>query len=154
MEMPPLNDRWESIDYESTSILVNGSNFYSMVIQGYIGCIITFALRAKFITIPRKNYENELKTNEKFKALNDKNERGKIIENKWTQQKIEDAKNEYKFEFSFRLALEFFLEMCVLSFLNIRYVKLKNIWQIFSFTISITILLALLTFYIWEFKRS
>jgi cysteine-rich repeat protein len=63
LNMPVLNERYESIEYESTSMLINGESIFQIGIQGFIIWAIIFALKAILFTIRTnvETYEDELK---------------------------------------------------------------------------------------------
>jgi hypothetical protein len=159
MSMPSLNYRYESIDYESTSILLNGENIFQILIQGFIACACIFAYKAILFTIQANTeiYERELKEFQlreieatsanlekestvglqknnyvSEKTLVEKESRTRI----WVKKKIMELSQEYKYNFFLRIGLELFLEIFVLSLLNIRHSKFSNIYQITSFGIS------------------
>jgi len=46
IDQPPLNENFEDIEYESTSILVNGFDFMRLLFQGIISCIFIYSFRA------------------------------------------------------------------------------------------------------------
>jgi len=46
IDQPPLNENFQDIEYESTSILVNGFDFMRLLFQGIISCIFIFSFRA------------------------------------------------------------------------------------------------------------
>jgi cysteine-rich repeat protein len=173
MSMPSLNYRYESIDYESTSILLNGENIFQILIQGFIACACIFAYKAILFTIQANTeiYEKELKEFQlreieatsanlekesivglqknnyvSEKTLVEKESRTRI----WVKKKIMELSQEYKYNFFLRIGLELFLEIFVLSLLNIRHSKLNNIYQITSFGISWIFIALWVSFFIWS----
>lgn len=55
--------------------------------------------------------------------------------------------NEYKYNFFLRLGIQFYLEMSILSLLNIRYAKFRNVYQMLSFTAAVLAVVMLLVFF-------
>ena len=73
---------------------------------------------------------------------------------KWFRKKVKEMSQEYKFNFFLRLALEIYLEVTILSMLNLKYPKFTNFWQIFSFLISGIFLTVLTVFFVWTLQFS
>ena len=67
IDQPAINQRYESIDYESTSIILNGDDVFTLLTQGFIMCSIVFALRACLFTLQANadRYDEELKALER-----------------------------------------------------------------------------------------
>ena len=63
VNMPALNDRYESLSYQSTSILINGGNVFNVFTQGLIVCVLVYGFKAILFTLQSniKLYESELK---------------------------------------------------------------------------------------------
>ena len=57
---------------------------------------------------------------------------------------------EYKFNFFLRVALQVFLEVSILSLLNLRYAKFDNAWQVLSVLVSSVFLLCFTAFFGWS----
>lgn len=156
-----LNERWQTIQYESTSILVNGVDFVSMIFQGTITCILVFALKAWLITLHGDKLniayeqESEVEDNEKnnkeidYTGLNRK-ERLAL----WAKKKIREISLDYKYNFFLRIGIEMYLEIVVLSMLNMRHYKQDNIYQIISLGLSIFALCLSQIFLLWSLHFS
>ena len=66
-DLYPDNETYEQNGIDSLSILRNASGMMTIFFQGLCTCLLVFALKAKFVTVPNlDNQENDLKT--KFKA--------------------------------------------------------------------------------------
>jgi len=55
---------------------------------------------------------------------------------KWFKNKIKDMSSEYKYNFFLRMGIELFLEVFVLSLLNLRYATYGNFYQVASTALS------------------
>ena len=62
LNMPALNDRYESLNYQSTSILLTGGNIFNIFAQGIVVWIIVYGFRAILFTLRVDStlYEEEL----------------------------------------------------------------------------------------------
>ena len=57
------------------------------------------------------------------------------------RNKISKMSKEYKYNFFLRLAIEVYLECCVLWLLNLRYAKFESNVQIISVTVSAVLII-------------
>jgi len=62
VNMEAINERYESMEYFSTSFLLNGEEVFGLVFQGLVFCIVVFAVRATIFTLQCdvSAYEKEL----------------------------------------------------------------------------------------------
>jgi cysteine-rich repeat protein len=155
--MTSVNERYESLEYYSTSILLNGEDIFYLVLQSFVICIIIFSLRAIFFTLQWNIsvYEEELEMLEKgIKLTNPKKEatlKSKSHKfNRWFKKKIQETSQEYKFNFILRIFLQLYLETAVLSFLNLRFMENGNFWQVLSTITSLCAVVFLLIFFGWS----
>jgi cysteine-rich repeat protein len=127
INMTSVNERYESLEYYSASILLNGEDIFALAFQGLVICMIVFALRACLFTLQCNIsvYEEELekmekgiKINSSPVAVNPKSKKEKF--NRWFKNKIKEMSQEYKFNFFLRMIIQLFLETIILSLLNIR----------------------------------
>ena len=60
--MPALNDQYESLDYNSTSLLINGEDMLSTIFQGLFIWILIYGVRAIWFTVRANSdmYDNDL----------------------------------------------------------------------------------------------
>ena len=60
--MPALNDQYESLDYNSTSLLINGEDMLSTIFQGLFIWIWIYGIRAIWFTVRANSdmYDNDL----------------------------------------------------------------------------------------------
>ena len=135
LDQPPVNENFEDIDYESTSILVNGFEFMRLVFQGIITCIFVFALRALLVTLHAEEYTSLL-DDEANGIPTQRNNSKKTRMGKYIRKKVKELSLEYKFNFFLRVGIELYLEVTVLSLLNIRYPKFEKISQCISFGVA------------------
>jgi hypothetical protein len=73
---------------------------------------------------------------------------------KWFKKKIQEMSAEYKYNFFLRIALELYLEVFILSLLNIRHSKFDNFWQVLSLCIAAAFVGILTFFLVWSVKFS
>ena len=174
VDMEALNERWESIEYESTSVLLNADEVFMTFFQNFVICVIVYGVRALIFTLNNgvggyeeqlrelENNENDIKNNFERSATNtpssglaseppqNRKEKMKL----WGKNKIKSMSGEYKYNFFIRIGLELFLEVFVLSLLNIRYIKFESGWQYLSTIVASLLLLCLITFFVWTTKFS
>jgi hypothetical protein len=142
IDMTSINERYESLEYYSTSILLNGEDIFALAFQGLVLCMIVFAFRACFFTLQCNIsvYEEELEKMEKgikidpYPVVNPKSKKEKF--NRWFKRKVKEMSQEYKFNFFLRLIIQLFLETIILSLLNIRYMSNNNFYQVMSTLVS------------------
>jgi cysteine-rich repeat protein len=161
IDMTSVNERYESLEYYSTSILLNGEDIFGLALQGLVICMIVFAFRACFFTLQCNIsvYEEELekmekgiKINSSPVAVNPKSKKEKF--NRWFKNKIKEMSQEYKFNFFLRMILQLFLETIILSLLNIRFMSNNNFYQVMSTLVSWVAVLAIIIFFVWALKFS
>jgi len=70
---------------------------------------------------------------------------------RYVKKKINEMTVEFRFNFFLRLGIEMFLEVIVLSLMNIRYPKFNRLDQKFSFLVALLFLLMFLALLIWSF---
>jgi len=73
------------------------------------------------------------------KREENKNPRGSKLK-QWFKKKIREISYEFKFNFFLRIAIELFLEVFILSLLNVKYLKINNFYQILSIITSMVLL--------------
>jgi cysteine-rich repeat protein len=156
--MTSVNDRYESLEYFSTSILLNGEDIFTLVIQSFIIWVLVFAIRALLFTLQChiNVYEEEL---EKLKKDSDIDESGVTLKAKakpkgkklarWFKNKIKEMSGEYRYNFFLRVIIQLFLETSIISILNMRHMKNENGWQILSTIVALTLTIFLVVFFIW-----
>lgn len=156
LKMPALNYRYESIGYESTSIILNSDDMFGIIGQGIFACVIVYGIRAFLFTLSddlayeeedlKKFEENQQK---KIDELTNKDNKGNRLK-LWMKKKIIDMSKEYRFNFFLRLAIQLFLEASIVSILNIRYMKMDNFYQVVSLLISMVVLGLCVLFFLWS----
>jgi len=55
---------------------------------------------------------------------------------KWVKNKVKEMSSEYKYNFFLRLGIELFLEVFILSLLNIYNYKVENVYQCLSLAVA------------------
>jgi len=153
--MPALNEDFESLEYESTSVIINSEEIFSTIMLGVCTWIIIFGAKAILFTLRATNIEEaerELRELERQESnivsdfrdtpvVKKKSKTKKKID-KWAKSKcvsficldkVRSLSYEYKYNFFIRLFLEAYLEACMLSILNIYYYKFDTIFQWVSF---------------------
>ena len=60
--MPALNSQYESLDYNSTSFLINGEDLFSTLLQGLLVWVVVYGIRACLFTLRANEniYDNDL----------------------------------------------------------------------------------------------
>jgi len=157
LDMPAVNEKYEMINYESTSIFVNGIDFLTLMFQGFISCILIFAFKAMLITLhkaeisknPFRRFMREQEEEDEERKQIKETRREKL--KAWVKKKLQELSVEYKYGFFIRILLEMYLEIVVLSLLNIRYPKLENRPQWYSLFFAIFLVSILVIFFIWSF---
>ena len=51
LDMPPLNSRYEALNYDSSGFLVNGIDLFSLILQSMVTWVIIFGLRAIYFSV-------------------------------------------------------------------------------------------------------
>lgn len=72
----------------------------------------------------------------------------------WFKKLIKALSKEFEYNVFIRIGLLVYLELCILSMVNIRYYKVGNFYQILSLFTSVIFLLLTLIFLIWSMKLS
>jgi cysteine-rich repeat protein len=149
--MTSVNDRYESLEYFSTSVLLNGEDIFTIILQSFIIWVIVFALRAFFFTLQCKiaDYENELDQIENKKDDETPKTKFKKLNN-WFKNKIKETSREYKYNFFLRILIQLYLETAIISILNLRYLKYENGWQVLSTLVAAILVFILLSFFWWS----
>ena len=147
LNMPVLNSRYEILEYESTSIIINCSETFFLIAQMLTVCMIVFAMRALYFTLTNRNlvkkYDFQLHQLQNAHKIDNSQHNQKpnykkkkdTLYKKWVKKKVNKMSKEYKSTF-LRMGIELYLEIAILSLLNIRYLKYENLYQIASLAIS------------------
>lgn len=66
-DMPANTERWENMGYPSTSVIINGSDYITLLLQVLFLMVVVFAIRAYVISAHFEGYEESLEEDEKFR---------------------------------------------------------------------------------------